>query len=448
MKDSNLSRWLYQNKCFLAKDSKLEKTHLCLDGGRLHIPPGLLSDFYGEYSKGLLTGEKYYICETITPVTRMYCDFDFVGEAEVDDIQLENWSKVCRKVILDKFGRHYDFTICKSECKVVQKNKRKQIKSGVHFIWKDLFVDVDIATRVSMALIDAFTEEFTNVEWKEVIDLGVYKNGLRMVGSRKVTNKKRKVKVDENDEEKNDTTKIEYEIIKVDEGRAYIPYMVASADETVKTDEDQICYYNLKQLKQILFDNCIRAYNKEKPTEPVKDLPSHPESTKTKSTGGRDTDIEDPKVFDRVEEFIRFQTIPQWNSSMCQLRRHGKFYIAKIESMYCMNAQRDHNSCGIYFQITEHGLFQRCFCRCDTVVGRVSGICSEYKSTPFPLPKEVMKMLFPNFNSRKPNRSKVNNACAGRDVFGSNILMKKRETLPVYLKMSLNTILLIEKKCH
>lgn len=451
MKDSNLSRWLYHNKCFLTKDSKLEKTHLCLDGGRLSIPNHLILDFYREYAKGILSGEKYYICETTSPVIKMYCDFDYIGDEQVSDSQLENWSKLCRNVIRDKFGSHYDFTVCCSSSKTVQKNKRKQIKSGIHFVWRELFVTTDIAHRVAMALIEEFNETFPNSEWKEYIDLGVYTNGLRMVGSRKVINKKRKVRDTSAQSEESAapaTQKNDYEIIKVDEGREYIPYMYVTSDTITKPEEDQLCYYNLAQLRKILTDTTIRTFNNENPIIPVGELPDTPESKKKKSGTKRDTDIEDPKVFDRVESFIRYQTITQWNSPMVQLRKHGKFYIAKIDSMYCLNVQRDHNSCGIYFQITEQGLYQRCFCRCDTTDGRLDGPCSQYKSSPFPLPREVVKMLFPNASNKKigtkANQNKIN---PGKEVFASNILMKSRETLPLYLKMSLNTVYLIEKKC-
>lgn len=451
MKDSNLSRWLYQNRCFLTKDSKLGNTHLCLDGGRLNIPNHLIIDFYREYAKGLLSGEKYYICETTTPVIKMYCDFDYIGDEQISDQQLENWSKVCRNVILNSFGSHYDFVICCSESKTVQKNKRKQIKSGVHFIWKELFVSVDTARRVALAMINEFTDEFTNIGWNDIIDTGVYSNGLRMVGSRKVTNKKRKVKSSSTKSDESAapaTQKNDYEIIKVDEGREYIPYMYATHSELIKPEEDQLCYYNLKQLKQIMVDTCIRTFNNEAEIEPSGELPDSPESKKKKSYSNKiDTDVEDPKIFDRVEAFIRYQTITQWNSPLKQLRKHGKFYIAKIVSMYCLNVQREHNSCGIYFQITEHGMYQRCFCRCDTKQDRLDGPCSQYKSAPFILPREVVKMLFPNANLKKTSKANQNKINPGKEVFASNMLMKKRDTLPLYLNMSLNTIYLIEKKC-
>lgn len=452
MRESDLSRWLYQNKCFLAKDSDRDITNICLDGGRLSIPNHLILDFFGQYSKGILSGEKYYICEIPSSVVKFYCDFDFVGDEQVSDSMLENWSRICRKVIIEHFDQHYDFIICCSASKVVQKNKRKQIKSGVHFIWKDLFLDQIVAQQLACKLIESFSGEFPSINWKDVIDQQVYIGGLRMIGSRKVVQKKKRVKQESTMSDESlapSTQKNDYEVIKVDEGREYIPYMFVHKEGVEKPEEDRLCYYNLKQLKQLLLDCSIRTYNNEKAITPTKELPDLPDSKKRKTTTNKkDTDVGDMKIFDRVEAFIRYQTITQWDSPLRQLRKHGKFYIAKIDSMYCLNVQREHNSCGIYFQITEGGMYQRCFCRCDTEEGRLNGKCSQYKSSPFALPKEVIKMLFPNSNNtRKTSKANQVKVTPGKDIFASNMLMKTRETLPLYLKMSMNTIFEIERKC-
>lgn len=447
MKDCNLSSWLYQKRCFLTKDSELPITHLCLDGGRLHIPDRLIQDFFVEYSKGILSGEKYFICETPSSVIKMFCDFDYVADEQVTSHQLENWSRICRKVVMDTFGRHYDFVICVSASKSVQKNKRKQIKSGVHFIWKDLFVSTSVAHQLALRIIGEFNETFPNVEWKEYIDVQVYTNGLRMVGSRKMVMKKRKIREVSDESTTPQTQKNDYETIKVDEGREYVPHMYVSSSGVEIPEEDQLCYYNLRQLKQIMADTCIRTYNNEKSIDPIGELPELLKVKKKSSSNRKtDTDIEDPRVVDRVEAFIRYQTIVQWNSPLRQLRKHDKFYIAKIDSMYCLNVQREHNSCGIYFQITEHGMYQRCFCKCDTEEGRLSGKCDKFKSAPFPLPMEVLKMLFPKSNTKAIARRNQNKIKPTKELFASNTLLKSRETLSVYLNMSMNTIMEIEKK--
>lgn len=446
MKDSNLSRWLYQQGCFLTKDSNLEITHICLDGGRLNIPNHLIGDFFSIYSKGLLVGEKYYICELPTPVVKFFCDFDYVNDNSVSDGELENWSKICRKSVIDIFGCHYDFWILRSKVKAVQKNKRKQLKSGFHFVWKELYLSQENAEKLSMYMASKFNEEFPDTKWSEVIDTQVYRGGMRMMGSRKVVNKKKRIREVSSQSETQQTQANDYEVIKIDEGREYIPYMEVILGGIEKPEEDELCYYNIKQLKNLFNECSIRTYNNEKEIKTKQELPELPEKRKKKSSNRRDTDVEDPKVFDRVEAFIRYQTITQWNSPLLQLRKHNKFYIAKIDSMYCLNIQREHNSCGIYFQITETGLYQRCFCRCDTEEGRLNGLCSEYKSSPFQLPREVLIMLFPKSSTKKQIKTEKNSP--NKEIFASNLLMKKKETLNKYLQMSMNTIKEIEGKCR
>jgi hypothetical protein len=77
-------------------------------------------------------------------------------------------------------------------------------------------------------------------------------------------------------------------------------------------------------------------------------------------------------------------------------------------SNFCQNVQRNHTSSSIYFTITEQGVFQRCFCRKDTLDGRVMGTkCSEFISHAFALDSDVganlYQMLFPHrLTSEKP----------------------------------------------
>jgi len=432
MKDSNLSRWLYQNRCFLGSDNQKNITHLCLDGGRLNIPDNLMEDFFKQYAKGIIEGEKYYLCECITPVIKFYCDLDFILDKELDIPDIKNFVLSLNKTIVHHFKENFSSIVCVAPSKNVQKDKQKKIKTGVHIIWSGLHLDIDKAYSLSRVMVDNMKTLYPDYDWENIIDEQVYNNGLRMIGSRKVSNKRRAIK----------NTK-EYEIIKIDEGRTYEPkFCINEYGDILETNRELNTRKN-EDIAGLLTGCSIRSWSGEKSLEPVEPLPLL--SLKKKKTSSRvDTDIE-KKILDRVESFIRYQTIIQWNSPLRQLKKQGNFYIAKIDSMYCLNIQREHNSCGIYFQITDQGLFQRCFCRCETLEGRNNGYCSKFKSTVFPLPLEVRKMLFPN--SRKPRKTQTK-SIQTTDSFGSNMLLKSKETLKDYLRMSMNTITAIEKKCR
>lgn len=447
MKDSQLSVWLYQNRCFLTKDSNTNITHICLDGGRLNIPDYLISDFIKVYSDGISKGDKYYICENInsSDTIRMYCDFDFITDEEITIDQVKEFSLILNENIAKFFGSYYVFTVCKATSKSIQKNKKKQIKSGFHIIWKELFVSPSIAMDLAFQFQNSLSGLYSGFDWKNIIDTQVYNNGLRMVGSRKVVNKKRRIKNVSNASES--SVPMDYEVIKVDENRSYRPiFLVNHKNEITDYDiETDFNYLGQTEIYNFVKDTIIRTSNNEKQNEPVVDIPEAEKPKKVRSDPKTDTDINDPKVVERVENFIRYQTITQWNSPLRQLKKHKNFYIAKIDSMYCLNMQREHNSCGIYFQITDNGMYQRCFCRCDTTEGRLNGLCSQYKSQAFQLPKEVQKMLFPD---KKPKKNNVMKNTPSKEIFASNLLMKRKETLPLYLSMSFNTIMAIESKCR
>lgn len=444
MKESVFQRWLYTNKCFLTRDSELEITHISMDGGRLHIPGHLISEFVTNYSKGLIAGERYYICETVSKVIKLYVDFDYIADDPVDEIMITNISRLLRNATNQIFGKHYDFIICTNEPKHVQKNKKKCCKSGIHIIWKDLYVTPDNAKRFSMFLRTLFEKELPGPNWTDIIDTGVFSAGLRMVGSRKIVTKKRRVKQSSGSSVDSESpTANDMEVIKVDEGRAYIPFMEVVSSGVEKLEEEELSHYGLRGLRDIISRTMIRTYNNERSIEPDGQLPELDDvKKKIKSP-------EDPKVWNRVEAFIRYQTITQWDSPLVYLKQFTpRMYIAKIESMYCLNVQREHNQCGIYFQITESGLYQRCYCRCDTVDGRLDGMCKNYKSAPFPIPIEVMKMLFPDNQNKKTRTNKSKSFGQTKELFASNLTMKSRDTLHLYLKMSMDTILEIENKCN
>lgn len=439
MKDNILTRWVYQNGFFLTKDSKVPITHLCMDGGKLNIPNRKMLEFFEMYSKSIHEGEKLYICECTTDIVKMYCDFDIVYDTEVSLERICDFGSLCSGIIKTYFMDTYDLVVCTSPSKEVQKNKKKQIKTGVHLVWPELFVTKDCANSLAMQFIKELEHFDSSYKWSDIVDSSVYINGLRMIGSRKITNKKRKLKDRLSSENSIELEEKDYELIKVDENRPYNPSIIIKANGSFERVENIISVKHLTMCS-------IRTFHNEQALEPIVNIPQC--NVKKSRSTKVDTDIEDPDAFKRIEAFIRYQTITQWDSPLRQLKKHNAFYIAKIDSMYCLNVQREHNSCGVYFQITEAGMYQRCFCRCDTTEGRMDGQCSQFKSAPFPLPQEVKKILFPNSTTKKRATKTIPAATTSKEIFGSNRLLKSRDTLDKYLRMSMGTILEIEKACQ
>lgn len=414
MKESSLSSWLYKNNCFLTSASREKPTHLCLDGGKLNIPDKLMIPFFEMYMKGLDKNEKYYVCECVSPTTiKMFCDLDFLEDTQIENDAIIEICKIMYNVILFHFKDSYNIIVCTSPPKTID----DKVKIGIHLVWPDLVISLEMAYALSRLFVSALSKNKPDKDWDKIVDKQVYSTSLRMIYSCKISNKK-------------------------SEDRVYTPNFIVSLDDVNFIDDTRLDKSKMLSLCS------IRVFNKESAINPIETISICDKKVSVKKNTSVDTEV-NGNATERLELFIRNQTIPQWNSPLIQVKKQASFYIAKIDSMYCMNIEREHNSCGIYFCITEAGMFQRCFCKCDTLVGRKHGLCKEFKSQLFTLPMDLKTMLFPNSKGRKVQQSgKKPNGRMTVETYGSNSLMKKQETLQDYLKMSMNTIKHIESKCR
>ena len=74
------------------------------------------------------------------------------------------------------------------------------------------------------------------------------------------------------------------------------------------------------------------------------------------------------------------------------------YYIVNVRgvgSSYCNNIAGNHRSRSIYFFLDKSGLSQKCYCRCNTTVGRkTSFMCKNYRSRPYVLLDDVHFLFF------------------------------------------------------
>jgi hypothetical protein len=94
---------------------------------------------------------------------------------------------------------------------------------------------------------------------------------------------------------------------------------------------------------------------------------------------------------------------------------NNTYYVVNVKgenSRLCLNYQsQSHNSNSIYFYVTVQGMFQRCYCRCQTTFNRMYGKCADFKSQVMPLPNEIISILFP-----KHQTSRIGNLKQSRSV--------------------------------
>lgn len=427
-----LKKWLISNSCFARSGNY---THLLLNGGKLHVSPYQMEAFYKLYANDISKGVKHYICEVRPDSFKMFCDFDFLCvEKEMDKQELIKILKEVQRVICESYDTgnvNCDMIVSTCENKIVSDKGVSYIKKGVHLIWPEIITDnqkaMGLRNLFIMNLEKKLGERPYYNKWEDVIDIAVYKNksSLRMIGSRKIS--KCKKKNHENCGEECDNGKI-------DEGRVYMPflYLNEKGEESSDTLEDILKDYKsmikktsiipqgevnddgiyidpeTTKMKEIIICNdTIRKRKK------AVNLPGKGEVKvimKDNGTSKEKISEFDP-LFNSVNNFCK-KNMPAVYSktNILELFRcendSGTYYIATVDTNFCMNICREHHSNRIYFYINTEGVHQKCFCLCDTTEGRVSGKkCSEYRSSGRPLSSNLKYKLFPKERQKKSSNT-------------------------------------------
>ena len=80
-------------------------------------------------------------------------------------------------------------------------------------------------------------------------------------------------------------------------------------------------------------------------------------------------------------------------------------YLLKTTSRYCENIRRNHNSNHVKIIIDNGFIFQRCFCRCETLDGRRLGFCKDFTGRKHKLETnggtKICDILYNNKKSKK-----------------------------------------------
>ena len=423
-------------------------THLLLDGGKLKIPDKLYGEFLKRYAQDIENGEKHYIIEIKTPVFRLFADFDLVARVDQEretSQQIVDKLQIFQNVVSLFFGgANSGVLVCTADDKPIG---QEYVKTGYHLIWSDIYVTKETALLIRKGVVHLLEEKFGERtkekgfynSWVDVVDATVYnKNGLRMVGARKMVpcavckRSTEKLCDSVNCVVMYDKTR------KIDEGRPYslnkdltLLLMGNQSDFKIQSEGDQKENTKLNwSYAEIINKTMIRTDKTETlfkvPTwiqfmKPIptrsptrskiadsvqvskesKDLVDEIENAKTKISS-------DSAIFQGLAQFIKtaFKGNPHYKDiqiTELMVCKNGEYYIARTNSTFCMNINKNHKTNGIYFYINDYkGLYQKCFCKCETAEGRVSGKpCRDYKSPPKPLNSKLNKLLFPQKKAKQ-----------------------------------------------
>lgn len=388
---AELTKWIEQNKYHQISKEVTEYTHLLFSGGKIYIPRNKEYEFLSKYAAEVDKKSKLYYIEQRPKTYKFMIDIDMTDDHYWTFDEIVILIKNIQLIVRDFFKEEYN-TIC---CISAEKKKEGKICTGIHLIWPGIVVSSEIALIIRSGIIQKLKKSSiilnTCTNWEKVIDELIYTRvGYRMVYSDKMSGG-------------------------VSENRPLLLLFVMNAEGELND-----IYYNrlLNNTKSLVLETSIRYVIDtylEKGMDIV--LPQWLEGDIVMSTpkkyGGITGTIATNKEHHIIEQFIRKNLPKEYNrSSIISVTKYtdGNLLI-KTNSKYCMNIDKNHNSCGIYFFASVFGMYQKCHCNCNKLTGRKKGYCKDYSSDCFPFSDEIKNFLFPDqsknlFKEKKKNINK------------------------------------------
>ena len=454
---TNLKKWLFKNKCFVKRGQDRELTHLLLDGGKLHIPRELYTDFYNVLSMDICQEKINCISENRTEIFRFLVDIDYVDEQPLTDDEIEIIAKKIQTG-LELFLRN-DLSVYERKIIVCTTGEYKTItdhgyelkKTGIHIIWPNVYVD-DLHAKYLRSVIIQYLSQHHTLRpsynpWEEVIDYAVYSSsGLRMKGSSKKVKcplcKGKKDKVEYCEVCFGDGKKLE------GNGRIYMPSLVLDGNGNVLSDELDVLkndYFEmLKQTSIRTFDterNIKRLTNQDYPTwfdatkliehlekpsakrkKKKKKITSFSDIMKTKKGMKRKINLShDSTEFVSIRKFIKnlfSDHIEYKDQNIKDIFQCGpkkkRYYVIQTDSQYCQNVGRRHNTNHVWFLLNDKTICQKCF---SESFNSLSICCGNYSSDVSPITTLLRDILYPEFVTKRRENNKQNQ---GLDIKVSN----------------------------
>jgi hypothetical protein len=114
-------------------------------------------------------------------------------------------------------------------------------------------------------------------------------------------------------------------------------------------------------------------------------------------------EFDNSEAIAHLETFIRKNLEGQEDARITKVFTHKNHFLVSSSSKYCENIGRSHNSNHIWFHVVGDVIIQKCFCTCETVIGRKNGFCADFRGEQNQLPASLVSKLYPN--AGPPKRS-------------------------------------------
>ncbi len=362
-----LSNWVLKNNLNNPSEDVKTPTHYLFSGGCLYLNKSDEYTFLCHYADAMKNGVKLYYVEKRPDVFRYMIDIDISDDKYWEKENVVELARIIQRVVSSFFDSEI-YVIC---CTSPQKIKNEQIHTGIHLIYPSIFITSEVARMIRLSIIESLKESIViKNSWDDAIDERVYlKIGYRMVGSDKM-------------------------IDGVAENRPLSLSFVMN-----KHGELREKYYErlINDTKALILETSIR------------NVPETFENCPMKTIKYVECDIEcennvsyspvtdkDHKI---IVNFIKKNLPGPYNK--CNIKDVSRYpdnnILIIIESRFCLNIGRSHNSCGVYLFGCPDGIYQKCLCPCNKTNDRKKGLCKNFNSECFKFDDETRTALFPKY---------------------------------------------------
>lgn len=357
-------------------------SHVLMDGGVLSVPFERLNDFYGAYVDAVNRGEKIFVVEQKTEKFNFFVDLDY---KDTEELSLDRLEEICATMC----DRVSTFSPAEALVSVAEpKPCGGRIKHGIHVNWSGFVVDHGSAMALHSHIVSALTILFPSMPWNDIVDTSVYGGGRKNAkgsGFRMPWSHKRA-----KHEACGGAGCAECDRGKVTQGQ-YRPVFVYAGGALTWIDD-----------REPSVDILRRATLRTEATDHVVVQGSVREEGSFAAHETKDV-FGDAETQGRLEAFIQKNMDGQGSTSVTKIFVHDKIHLVSTNSKYCENIKRDHASNHVWFLIEGDGTIkQKCFCRCETTVGRAHGFCRDFSGRAHVLPDKIARAMYPT--SSPPRR--------------------------------------------
>lgn len=375
-------------------------THVMMDGGVLSVPFDRLNDFYRVYVQCIKSGEHVFIVEQKTDYYNFFLDIDYNDDEALGLEQVKGIVDViCTKVESLNSGTTCLVSVAKP------KPKGEGIKTGIHLNWPGLVVDQEQAIHLMSHVVSTLDKVYSAHDWSKTVDTSVYGDpGTKGSGFRLPWSHKK----GKHAECKGQGCLVCDRTGKLTEGE-YLPIFIF--DKTILSATTQ------EPTVEKLWMATVRTNTDKVICQPIPEVPKKRKKEGDFTAAQTKNEVENNELLAYLETFVRSHMDGQSCARIQKIFKHKDTFLLKTNSRWCENIRREHHSNHIWFLIQDSIIYQKCFCRCETMEGRRTGFCKDFSGRKHQLSKRITDILYPINNKNASVHASSDRVSAGGSAY-------------------------------